>query len=694
MPADPTQTVPPSQHLPTTPGDIGHVAPDFSNRRHFNTLVIRPELRISLRLGRFNDLCPDAVSTPRGRQQRLQLLGYLYEPFNSPNLASALNTVFQWYTGELGRTEADLEAELESGIVENGRLPAPGEFAKVFFPGGFCINANNLNEALGSPTGHPAGTRHVKFRTEQAVWDNNELLGCIPLIATVERRSQDDLQWRPVEGAVVHLQLLPPDDLPDDQKPPPMRSTNLTPAPPSPPSNPDTYVTTRIANPPGVTAVANDPQVDNCHRNFGGKRGFGNVSDGSDVAHAGRERIFKISAQPGFHTAHPTRPLEHAEYNVPQQVTPAGTQHAHSVKATTNAEGEAGFIFTPSRIGGDRYKLRAYVGPPTLPSDGTDIRAVSVDTGTFVVWRRIRFAKYLVWDYPSGYTQPSGPPPPTDTSTWTRRQELDFRVRNMGSINLNNVAFEFQKAYCHVTVETTAARTLITSAQWTAARNHAVANFATVATFIANVANLPTNIDLNAMFPATPFTDNPSIFRVADRATYNANKGSAFPTMSAAVYNNSVGNLVRGFLNAFMHFFTRDALPFVVIQSPFGDSITFNGVDPTGGGGAFTRYITTSGEATCCRGCYLWWGSAFYNVFAYPGGVDHNTVHEAGHCHFGAHQFTGRDSSGAPAGAAAMLPDHDQHDFCVMGYLQCQGDFCGRCLLKLRGWDALAVPAN
>ncbi len=46
MPRDPTQVVSEDQHLPTPVTDIGHLAPDFSDRRHFNTLVIRPQISV------------------------------------------------------------------------------------------------------------------------------------------------------------------------------------------------------------------------------------------------------------------------------------------------------------------------------------------------------------------------------------------------------------------------------------------------------------------------------------------------------------------------------------------------------------------------------------------------------------------------------------------------------------------------
>src|SRR5205823_2524848 len=92
-----------------------------------------------------------------------------------------------------------------------------------------------------------------------------------------------------------------------------------------------------------------------------------------------------------------TRKLPHSPYNVPVNAA-AGGKHLHAVKAKTNDAGEAGVIFTPSRCGGDRYRIRAYLGPDTFKgpgSDGTGMSAVSVETGTLVLWRNMRISRYV-----------------------------------------------------------------------------------------------------------------------------------------------------------------------------------------------------------------------------------------------------------------------------------------------------------
>ena len=41
--------------------------------------------------------------------------------------------------------------------------------------------------------------------------------------------------------------------------------------------------------------------------------------------------------------------------------------------------------------------------------------------------------------------------------------------------------------------------------------------------------------------------------------------------------------------------------------------------------------------------------------------------------------------------------EHDYKDYCIMSYqrnVQNFTDYCGRCNLKLRGWDTSKIPKN
>src|SRR5258705_423436 len=90
MPPDPTTNLG-SKRMETLPDYIGHVAPDFGSRKHFNTLVVRPQYRISLRLGAIEELFPNPPNTVAGRMERLQVLGMFYFPLGHARARQAFN---------------------------------------------------------------------------------------------------------------------------------------------------------------------------------------------------------------------------------------------------------------------------------------------------------------------------------------------------------------------------------------------------------------------------------------------------------------------------------------------------------------------------------------------------------------------------------------------------------------------------
>ena len=81
MPADPTTNLGASR-LPTEQDDIGHIAPSYESPKRFNTLAIRPQYRISLRLGEIEKIFDTKPDTKEGRMARLQVLGLFYWPLN------------------------------------------------------------------------------------------------------------------------------------------------------------------------------------------------------------------------------------------------------------------------------------------------------------------------------------------------------------------------------------------------------------------------------------------------------------------------------------------------------------------------------------------------------------------------------------------------------------------------------------
>lgn len=439
MPKDPLPASSPGK-LPTNEIDIGHVAPSFPSEELWNTLVVRPSYRLSLRLGDIENLFPDNPDTKKGRMARMQVVGLFYFPLAhskatqafdgvpavvGPPAIPALMGTWEFYKKKVlaDVTDADADASIQTRlsewVVEGGGLPAPAEdgakptndnFCKIRLPGGYTFNDGwggvpfTVNKDAAYAMGYTADlyALETRYRTD------NPVLGKIPLVAVVEKLDPYTLEWKPAKDLWVYFQLIDPYPLPDFDKTksvleqynrPPLRESTIGPPAALTGSGPDKLTKTE-EKPTGARAPnAKDPQRGNCRSDRGGLAGQGNLNDNTDVANV----VFSTASTPGFNAAHsPARSSPPAHYyTVAQAATVKGESHKHAVRAKTNDQGEAGVIFLPSRCGGDSFRLRAYVGPadPNAPlpfeTDGTGSRAIKVDTGTMVVWRNVRVSRYV-----------------------------------------------------------------------------------------------------------------------------------------------------------------------------------------------------------------------------------------------------------------------------------------------------------
>jgi hypothetical protein len=239
--------------------DVGHVAPDVKTGEHMNTLVIPPVYTISLELGDLDalfDSTPAGSPSAIGRAQRLQALGYLYTPlghqrlFNSPDpknsgktLTGAYERVWKYYREvvhkdkkPVGRdlTEREMDAILQqetrsniigllpgaSTALKKGefltpRLPLPGEFAMIRFPGGYCYNDRIHRFADRDDASYRYKLSADRHTLEEAVFKDNPLMGKTPIVATVHKIDENG-ERKPAEGVSVYFQLVPPDDWPED----------------------------------------------------------------------------------------------------------------------------------------------------------------------------------------------------------------------------------------------------------------------------------------------------------------------------------------------------------------------------------------------------------------------------------------------------------------------------------------------
>lgn len=606
--------------------------------------------RITLRLGELDPLCDDAA-TDAGRQQRMQMLGLLYEPLGGRRLASRYTRAFEHFRRTLSTPAADeatgqqkLTDLLGTDVVQKvgaaagspSELPAPGEFARILLPGGFMIRPGD-DAALWFPVPH----RH-RYNVEKGFYDANTRVGALPIIAKVEQEVGGE--WSPAPAGVqVHFQLAAPDALPagNAAAAPELRTTTrVRNTGAGTPLGPARYVQAAIA---ATAAAAGDPQADNCPATRGGKRqpGAGQATD-----------YFETTDRAGFNTLNGA-----AQFPVAQ-----ASPHALAVVATTNDQGEAGVVFRPSRQGGDRFKLRAFldpIGPGGPASDGQAAGAVSAETGTLVVWRTLRVSRYMVFDYPAAVTA---------------AQRTGFGGA-LGQIDFNGLKDEYARCYIELVEEPTGARSrrVIGDAEWVRMINYARSNTP------AQPSGVSQRYDIAALFPNN--NNTAGLVNMLLPGPYDAARAAGFP----ASVGDDWGALLGAFQERCVEYYSRNATSgIVVIQAPSGDTVTAAGV----------ATLSTSGVATYRRGCYLFYGNDTY-VGGMPYDLDRNTLHEVGHCLFFPHQWTERAATGAVGGGVA--PEHDYRDYCIMSYqrnVRNEYDYCGRCNLKLRGWDTSTIARN
>ena len=748
-----------------TPDDAhGHVCPDFDDRKVFNTLRLRSTYRLTLRLGAFEELFPHAPNTVEGRMERMQLLGLYYYPLKHRRALQAFNGISASGTAPAVRgiwdyfktrvlngaddaaADQELQRMLREWIVAGGNLPpavdssstpTAANLAKLRLPGGYsfltsdeppCLNLNADPNYTELTFGRNLYTAESKYRRD------NPVLGQVPLVAKVEKFDMTSCEWHAAPEATVYVQLVDPYALPafDPSQPvtqqlnhPALRTTSIGPPAAASGAGPNRLVS-REENPSGPLAPSpTDPQRGNCPHGRGGNQGQGNLTDGSDVAGV----IFSTGSVPGFNAAHsaPSKgtvnPITRTVFfPVAERVN--DSQRPHCVKAKSNSQGEAGVIFTPSRCGGDRYRLRAFLGPPTFNgpgSDGTGAAAVSVETGTFVLWRHLRISRYV--------QQPLASPDPAlladavanavgiaNNNDYLRRAYVvDAAGVNRGlptadfSSSFSSVAFydslpvQWARAFVEVEIDRAAQAALpetLTQAEWQAARQQALADGGD------GMVALGLNIDLRRLLfldPAAPASldVNSAVVNLPMRSRlgYNALVPVARRIAQAGGGNNVAkvttlfwNYLAPGFLRALTS--NGYACGLTVVQGAYGCSWQL-----------YRDIADNSGIALEYRGAFVWAGADFYpgspQVPAPTrppwGAYDYtsNTCHEMGHCCYRTHA-RGKDpdnGEGGGANAANHDPVTGNRSLCVMSYQTNEGQFCGKCLLSFRGWNLAQIPS-
>lgn len=377
--------------------------------------------RLTLKLGDVDSIFANAANTRAGRMERLQVLGLLPRPLGHAEVDACFDYVWGTYMKRLvsgsddpttqngvGDTQKDaaIKQWLPEYLVEKGNLPAEGQFAKIRVPGDYRSFHRDF-DAMYFQEPEFTQYRGIRYNVEKKFRDANPALGKIPVLAFLERKEDNtNNPWEAAPGKKVHLQLAPTDALPGYGGP--GGATDLTGATSwtsgvagaplravagkavkqsrkaknggaGPKGYMLRHVTERKGDPAFPKPNKNDPQKDNIWAEFGGKRKM--AGDMRDVTTAGTDgdNVFRLTELGQF--------LHKAALQAP---APAADLKADSfaVELTTNAQGEAGVIFAPSMIGGERYKFRGYFGTSKAPR-------AEAKTGTMVRWRTVRIARSL-----------------------------------------------------------------------------------------------------------------------------------------------------------------------------------------------------------------------------------------------------------------------------------------------------------
>ncbi len=342
------------------------------------------EYQIELTLDEPGDLFLSPENAPRGRRERLDLLGLINRPLNHPEAIPA--GVYGWKHARAVVPGIDnagaLDDAVKNFLVEGGALPAPGNAARMFIPTRTALYTRSkyFELTLGAGGANLANYEIAKFSlganpfdADAAFYAGNAALGRIPLKVKVRHRVKgSNTPWHLADDSpyvTVVLQLLAPDDLPTPPMPAPAPSAALGgtayfAGPVAPALGPaaDQWMQEKVVR--DQPDRDPNPQQKNVHHSRGGLRGAV-----LEVFRKGRNDNFAA-------------------------LPPHARPHAQCV--TTDMGGEAHVVFQPSRIGGDRYRIRAFVGAPTLPDeDGRTPAPHVVDTGTLVRWRVARVSKHL-----------------------------------------------------------------------------------------------------------------------------------------------------------------------------------------------------------------------------------------------------------------------------------------------------------
>lgn len=284
-------------------------------------------------------------------------------------------------------------------------------------------------------------------------------------------------------------------------------------------------------------------------------------------------------------------------------------------------------VFAPGRFGGETYRIYAYLhSERDLATDAEKdtFPEVEYTTENMQVWRRVRVNQYL--------HKPNA---------------------GVNTISLATVNVELAKAYMEFTGNL--AKKDIASATWTSKMNTALSG--------------------DADFHDIAKVDFASL-NVVDFKSYadyqTAVTGAGRAALSAPDYNALCEGKVMPWIKRVIQEFAKGQ---------------YHGMTVIRAGYAHVVHMTNSGIGFENGVCYVFWPKADYDAKSYV--VEKYALHEMGHCLYLRHHYTSPASGPIATWPASDNPkDHDKDDAaCAMSYFQTAWHLCGKCSLKLRGWD-------
>jgi hypothetical protein len=392
------------------------------------------------------------------------------------------------------------------------------------------------------------------------------------------------------------------------------------------------------------------PKGDNCHKDRGGKRGEGAAA--VFVATAGYPAQEKAKAK---------------EFPFKVEACTKRKWAAFSQAwGTGHFAGKTGVLLQPSRTAGDAVKVTVQVAyerkadktPALDVEDDPPLKAaLKKTTGTFQVWRRLDFVKYV---------KKKAALPNFTVGTFQSYYEKAFvRVRYTAGAASEMTAADYNSK---LTAHVGAQPFYMQAAVDPAVDQHATG---TLAVTFRTYAGWKT-----AVKAAQGWSD-------AQLNTWLAGGGAALGTSSG----------YHGFCNGWATTIVTQVCDQFLAASDGINLLHFQGLhnhEFAPGGQALNGFAAPF-PSTGRKKCAFVLCAAAGNYGADSNTPEQTVTHEIGHCLFLAH---------APDGVAAVdianKPDATVHDGawhnCTMSYnFGAERKFCGFCLLRLRGWDRAAL---